>query len=198
VRSDELLNFGQHPFLIRWIKNFGVNPSKVNKNGFLLAIKEEPSQFLAHRKKHATEVEALLRRRRRRPMMDSKTQERIHYVVRMYSDRMSKQLHQIYSLHYMIEVKRNAVVELDQQILEKQGYVYAIKHKSKEYDELNKKMSDALDRLRNVIQHAWTKLEEVEAQIDIKNKDVATLDEELSRKRKRIEEIDQFVDKVLV
>jgi hypothetical protein len=45
VRSDELLNFGQHPFLIRWIKNFGVNPSKVNKNGFLLAIKEEPSQL---------------------------------------------------------------------------------------------------------------------------------------------------------
>lgn len=131
-------------------------------------------------------------------MMDSKTQERIHSVVRMYSDRMSKQLHQIYSLHYMIEVKRNAIVELDQQILEKQGYVYAIKHKSKEYAELNKKMSDALDRLRNVIQHAWTKLEEVEAQIDIKNKDVATLDEELSRKRKRIEEIDQFVDKVLV
>jgi chromosome segregation ATPase len=98
----------------------------------------------------------------------------------------------------MVEVKRNAVVELDQQILEKQGYVYAIKHKSKEYAELNKKMSDALDRLRNVIQHAWTKLEEVEAQIDVKNKKVATLDEELSRKRKRIEEIDQFIDKVLV
>ena len=74
-------------------------------------------------------------------MMDSKTQERIHSVVRMYSDRMSKQLHQIYSLHYMIEVKRNAIVELDQQILEKQGYVYAIKHKSKEYAELNRKMS---------------------------------------------------------
>ena len=131
-------------------------------------------------------------------MMDSKTQDRIRSVVGMYGDHMYKQLHQIYSLHYMVEDRKKEIGELDSQIQEKKGYIYEIHRKSEEYSKLNKNMSDALDRLRNIIQHTWIKLEEVEDQIKIKSTTLVELDEKISRKRKRVDEIDQFIDKVLV
>jgi len=131
-------------------------------------------------------------------MMDSKTQDRIRSVVNMYSDRMHKQLYQIYSLHHLIEDKKKQCFELDKTLYEKQGYIHGLDHKREVYIDLNNKMSYALDRLRLIIQHAWKKLEEVEEQIKIKNTTLVELDEKISRKRKRVEEIDQFVNEVLV
>lgn len=98
----------------------------------------------------------------------------------------------------MVEDRKKEIGELDSQIQKKKGYIYEIHRKSEEYSKLNKNMSDALDRLRNIIQHTWTKLEEVEDQIKIKSTTLVELDEKISRKRKRVDEIDQFIDKVLV
>lgn len=130
--------------------------------------------------------------------MDSKTQDRIRSVVGEYSVRMHKQLYQIYSLHHMVEEKKKQCFELDKTLYEKQGYIYGLDHKREVYIELNHKMGDALDRLRQIIQHAWKKLEEVGEQIKIKSTTLIELDEKISRKRKRVEEIDQFINEVLV
>ena len=98
----------------------------------------------------------------------------------------------------MVEDKKKQCFELDKTLYEKQGYIYGLDHKRKVYIELNHKMSDALDRLRQIVQHAWKKLEEVGEQIKIKNTTLVELDENISRKRKRVEEIDQFINEVLV
>lgn len=131
-------------------------------------------------------------------MMDSNTHTRIRSAVCQYSDRMMQQLYDVCNLYYIVNHKKKQIGELDNQIYQKEMYIYELGRNHKANIELNEKMCNAMISLRQHIQRTWEHLEKVEEMIQVKSNTVAQLDEEISRKRKRVEEIDQFVSDVLV
>ena len=98
----------------------------------------------------------------------------------------------------MVEEKKREYADLEKHFLVKQGDIRELDQRYERFADVNLRMRDALNRLRLLVHNTWQKLEEVEEQIEIKNITLVELDEKISRKRKRVEEIDEFVDKVLV